>query len=56
MTEPTLPDPGILTNRELADIELDELAYESVPVYRDWFCRVIDECARRRRAIEASRR
>jgi hypothetical protein len=52
VTEPTLPEPGLLTNRELADIELDELAYESVPVYRDWFCRVIDECARRRRAVE----
>jgi hypothetical protein len=51
MTEPTLPDPGLMTNRELADIELDELACESVLVYRDWFCRIIDECARRRQAI-----
>jgi len=33
---------GPLTNLELADIELDDLAYESVPVYRDRFCRVID--------------
>jgi len=56
MTEPTLPDPSLLTNRELAAIELDELAYESVPLYRDWFCRVIDECARRRRAVENARR
>jgi len=56
MTEPTLPDPGLLTNRELVDIELDELAYESVPVYRDWFCRVIEECARRRQAVESARR
>jgi len=52
MTEPTLPAPGLLTNRELVDIEPDELAYESVPVYRDW---VVEECAHRG-ALESARR
>jgi hypothetical protein len=36
-----------MTNRELADIELDELVCESVPDYRDWFCH------RRKRPVPA---
>jgi hypothetical protein len=27
-----------------AGIEFDELAYETVPAYRDCFCGVIEEC------------
>jgi hypothetical protein len=48
----TLPHPASLSNDELASIEFDELAYETVPAYRDWFCGVIEECARRRRFKE----
>jgi hypothetical protein len=52
MQVPTLPYPASLSNDELAGIEFDELAYETVPAYRDWFCGVIEECARRRRLKE----
>ena len=42
-----LPNPNKLSNDEILETEFDRHAYDTSEQYREWFCRLMDEMARR---------